>query len=255
MDNLNIIEQDGVIIPLESHWNNVAISVSGGADSALLAYLLSYYISENNLSINIHFTSNIRMWETRPWQRYDSIKVFDYIKNCFPTLNYYRHEHFIPPELETANMGEIIPYFTGEKKGGDSISTFSFATYICKRENIDSWFAALTKNPPTNFSGSPSDRNTEENRAVKTPVEYYNNILISHPFCHKSKDWIIKQYINLDILDLLEQTRSCEGDKNSSPEIFENLDFYSYNPYDIIPTCEKCFWCEERNWALKQNGL
>lgn len=254
-DNLSFFELDGIEMPFDHSWNNIGISVSGGADSALLSYILSKYITDNNLAINLHFISNIRMWETRPWQRYDSLNVFNYIKKLFPNLNYYRHENFIPPELETANIGKIIPHFTGELKGGDSISTFSFVNYICNREKIDSWFAALTKNPDQDFSETPDDRNSKDLDNVKNPVELFNNIILAHPFCNTSKDWVIKQYKELDILELLELTRSCEGDINSAPEVFEHLDFYSYTPFDPVPTCGKCFWCLERDWALKQNNL
>jgi 3'-phosphoadenosine 5'-phosphosulfate sulfotransferase (PAPS reductase)/FAD synthetase len=44
---------DGVEIPFEHDWNIIAISVSGGADSALLAYLLCKYISDHNLKTDI----------------------------------------------------------------------------------------------------------------------------------------------------------------------------------------------------------
>jgi len=32
---------DGVIVPFDNKWKNIAIGLSGGADSALLAYMLS----------------------------------------------------------------------------------------------------------------------------------------------------------------------------------------------------------------------
>ena len=250
----NLLEHDGIIFPLNPNWKKIGISVSGGADSALLAYLLSYYIWKDDLNIEIHFISNIRMWETRPWQRYDSLKVYNRIKTLFPSLTYYRHENFIPPELETGSIGKIIPHSTGEKKGGDAICTFSFAKYICVKENLNAWFAALTKNPPKDLDNAPTDRNnqTKNDRRI---IESYKDIWILHPFCDISKDWVLKQYKDLDIIDLFEITRSCEGDKNSAPEIFNNLDFYSYKPFDPVPTCGKCFWCLERDWALKQNNL
>ena len=51
---------DGVDIPFEKHWENIAISVSGGADSALLAYLICSLISNDT---TVHIISHTRMWK------------------------------------------------------------------------------------------------------------------------------------------------------------------------------------------------
>jgi len=51
---------DGVEIPLNKDWQRIGISLSGGADSALLAY----FIMENT-SADIYFTTQIRMWKTK----------------------------------------------------------------------------------------------------------------------------------------------------------------------------------------------
>ena len=54
----NVVEFDGVYLPINPSWKNIAISLSGGADSALLAYL----ICSNLKNVNVHVISNIRMW-------------------------------------------------------------------------------------------------------------------------------------------------------------------------------------------------
>jgi hypothetical protein len=50
----------------------------------------------------------------------------------------------------------------------------------------------------------------------------------------------------LKITDLLNITRSCEGE-------FEGIDYKTYIKGQLIPTCGKCFWCKEREWAIEQN--
>jgi hypothetical protein len=57
------------------------------------------------------------------------------------------------------------------------------------------------------------------------------------------KDWIIRQYINNNIGELLEITRSCEGE-------FDNINYTNYIPYQRVSTCGKCFWCKEREWGI-----
>lgn len=53
------------------------------------------------------------------------------------------------------------------------------------------------------------------------------------------KNQIIKEYLNLGIKDLLDTTRSCEGE-------FEGLNYKNYIPYQEVPVCGNCFWCKER---------
>ena len=66
------------------------------------------------------------------------------------------------------------------------------------------------------------------------------------------KDWIIDQYYKNDVVDLLETTRSCEGDINSDPLLFAELDYTTYKKNSKVPECGKCYWCLERNWATEK---
>ena len=78
------------------------------------------------------------------------------------------------------------------------------------------------------------------------------NMLASHPFRFIDKSWIIQQYKKYDILDLLELTRSCEGDQQDNPEVFKDLSYKTYISGQVVPTCGTCFWCKERAWAIEQ---
>lgn len=253
--DLSFLDEPAVTLPFNNKWKSIGVSVSGGADSALLAYLLSKHIYYYQLPIKINFISNIRMWETRPWQRYDSIRIFNTIKSLFPSLTYKRYENFVAPEIETGTIGKIIPNSKGDLKGGDQISTFSFANYICRLEKIDAWYAGITKNPPIDFNGAPDDRNNDFEGSIKEIVTNHKDLFIIHPFKFESKDKLINLYKKLDLLDLLSKTRSCEGDTTSAPEIFNGLDFDTYIPDQFVPVCGKCFWCKEREWAMKKNNL
>ena len=68
---------------------------------------------------------------------------------------------------------------------------------------------------------------------------------VLHPFVHISKDLIVKQYIDHNIQELFQITRSCEGE-------FNNLDYKNYVPGQTVPTCGQCFWCKEREWAFEK---
>jgi len=67
---------------------------------------------------------------------------------------------------------------------------------------------------------------------------------VHHPFVNVQKDWIVRRYIENNINDLFNITRSCEGE-------FKNLNYTNYTPYQTVPTCGTCFWCLEREWGIK----
>jgi hypothetical protein len=70
--------------------------------------------------------------------------------------------------------------------------------------------------------------------------------IVSHPFRFVDKSWVLAQYRQLDIMDLFDLTRSCEGE-------FENINYETYIPGQYVPICGECFWCKERKWAIDES--
>ena len=222
-------------LQIDPNWKRIGISLSGGADSALLSYLIL-----KNTDADIYFTTQVRMWKTRPWQRYIAQDVVAWFKERFN--NRIEHiEGFIPPEMEEPHTTYITDEY-GMSKPGNRIILRSHNEYISHLYNFDSWFSAVNQNPPIKFDGALEDRD------IATIPEYdtHLGITICHPFVHTTKDWIIKKYDEENILDLLNITRSCEGE-------FEGLDYTTYTPGQSVPICGECFWCKEREWAIEQN--
>jgi len=233
---------DQVEIPIHSKWSRIGISVSGGADSALLAYLIC-----SNTDADIIITNQIRCWKTRPWQEYVADTVISYLQSKFSNIKYVE-KNFIPPDLEWGRNGPNIIDEYGKLKSGNQIILRSFNEYIGHKYNLDAWFAAINKNPSIDIPGALEDRN----QGHVSPAMTHMGISVYHPFVHIMKDWIIKQYYNLKIEGLLALTRSCEGDKIDYPHIFNDLDYTTYTPGQIVPTCGECFWCKEREWGIEQ---
>ena len=85
-------------------------------------------------------------------------------------------------------------------------------------------------------------------------VSLYFNYWQCMPFIATEKDWVVKQYRDLDILDFYTTTRSCEGDgRDGGPLLGKDYWWYKYNMDQPVETCGKCFWCVERKWAEDQN--
>lgn len=238
---------DGVEIPFDKSWNAIAISLSGGADSTLLAYILCNIITEENLNIQVHIISHVRMWKTRPWQGHDSKRIFDWLSKKFTNIKFIRHENFIPPAMEWYNTAYIIKDEYGKMTAGDIIELQSYAEYICFYNNIDAYYNAVTRNPKNvDFKGMDKrDVDPNEDNQHLMLMTHMGKIA-SHPFRFTEKSWILSQYRKLNLMELFDITRSCEGE-------FEWLDYQSYKYGQIVPTCGECFWCKERAWAVDQS--
>lgn len=231
-----MMQIDSVIIPFKQSWKRIGVSLSGGADSALLAYLLLH-----NSNAQFYFTTQIRMWKTRPWQRYVALDVVNWFREKFPN-NIVHLENFVPPEMEEPNTTYITDEY-GRSKPGNRIILRAYNEYVAHTYKLDAWYAGVNLNPKENFQGALKDRNT-----ATIPVQLeHMGIPVIHPFVNVQKDWIIRQYLNYGIGDLLEITRSCEGE-------FDGLDYTNYKPYQPVPVCGTCFWCKEREWGI-QNAL
>jgi 7-cyano-7-deazaguanine synthase in queuosine biosynthesis len=239
---------DNLSVPFNSNWNNVAISLSGGADSTLLAFLICNEIIQKNLNhITVHIISHKRCWKTKPWQEYDSLKIYNWLSRHFSKVNFQRHTNFIAPDLEYAHTGPSITDEYRKTVSGDNIQIRAFAEYICHVHNIDAYYNAVTRNPKNvSFTGMP-ERDIEPNESNQhLAIMKHMGRWAVHPFRFVEKSWIIKQYYKLEIEDLLHATRSCEGE-------IPGIDFQSYTPYQYVPVCGECFWCKEREWAIEQN--
>lgn len=239
---------DGVKIPFDTTWRSIAISVSGGADSALLAYLVCSIIRQQDIEpFTVHIISHTRMWKTRPWQSQDSLTVFRWLQGEFSHITFKRHTNFIAPELEYGNIGASLTDEYGKSVSGDNIEQRAFAEYICHQHDVNAYYNAVTRNPRgVDFAGMPSRdiEPSESNQHLEIMTHMGRWAL--HPFRFVEKDWVVKQYHRLKIEDLFNLTRSCEGE-------FENINYETYTPGQFVPECGNCFWCKERAWAIEQN--
>lgn len=239
---------DGVNIPLED-WDNIAISISGGADSAILTYLLCDLIIKNKYSTKVHLINNTRMWKLKPWQQYDAERVLTYLENKFPSIQMIRHHNLIAPELEYGNSGKCLKDEYGKDVSGDNIQIRSFAEFVSFHYNVKCHYNAVTHNPLVKLPGAMVERDVRKDGSNEhLEFMYHMGIIASHPLRFVDKSWVVKQYIENDIMDLFDLTRSCEG-------TIDGLDYRTYVPYQHVRECEKCFWCMERNWAKGVNGV
>ena len=236
-----------VNIPFDPNWKSIAISVSGGADSALLAYMLCELAKDHNTTI--HIINHVRMWKTRPWQQHDADQVYNWLFQRFYHTTFKRHTNFIAPEIEYGNIGPNLTDEYGKKVSGDNIQQRAYAEFICNKHDIQAYYNAVTRNPRLALFNGMRERDVEPSEDNKH-LEYMIHMgrVASHPFRFVDKSWVLSQYKKLEIMDLFEITRSCEGE-------FAGIDYTTYKPGQLVPTCGECFWCKEREWAKDVSGI
>jgi hypothetical protein len=230
-------------VPFNKNWKNIAISVSGGCDSALLTYMLCQQIENTK----VHIINNIRCWKSKPWQQVDFKRVLDWLKDRFPNIEFLVHTNFVPPELEWGDNGRTITDEYGKLVSGDTLELRAWAEYVCHHNDVDAYYNGVTRNPKgVDFGGMPTrdiDKN-EDNKHLEYMIHMGKHVY--HPFRFIDKSEIVKMYIELNIQEFFLLTRSCEG-------VFAGLDYTTYTPGQYVPMCNECFWCKERSWAIEQS--
>lgn len=237
----------GVYVPFPNNKEDILVSSSGGADSALLVYILAKHITTNNLKIKIHMLQFERMWKTRPWQIKIAEHVFNTLSSMFPTVEFIRHTYAVSIEVECKKIGDV--------EFGQVLVMDDILEKTCYMNNVTVAYNATTCNPMgvTLVSEIPSRNFTyddiNDDNVISLLHSWRDDFVFANPFIFIDKSWIIKQYKDNNILSLLNATRSCEGEYNN-----KNYKTWDGN-FEKLEDCNSCFWCAERNWALDKNEL
>lgn len=207
----------------------IGVSMSGGADSSMLCYLLAKQIKKQNLDIIIHPIS--ARFSVRPWSHDRAKNVVDFIISNLDCPEIFGQHYFFNVSDE-----ECQSDYEKEKHFSHIIG------FLLQNNMIDHLFSGKTKNPSQKVMDTFIDKNPQKDRNNPTKKNIYKAPVETVPWAMVDKRLIMSQYQKYDLINtLLPITRSCEGDnlitKNFTKE------------------CGKCWWCEERKWALEQvNG-
>ena len=260
-----LFDIDGFLYPFDPTWKRIGVNLSGGADSALGTSILCDLIEKHNLDTEIFVITNVRVWNNRPWAAPISVEVYNKIKSMFPNVTMQRIQNFIPPEIEEGAIGLIEQL----NSSGDRIATQSFNRFLIYTHKLEAVYNFITNNPTDDelrHRSKPWDRMWNKKKLADTskcPQFFYpldeGGPALCGPWKFIKKDFIIGEYIKRGWQDLLDTTRSCEGDKILFPDgPFEDFTTYTHG-VSKLPVCSEvtndpergCYWCAERNWAKK----
>ena len=215
--------QGDIRIYMPGDWT-IIMKLSGGSDSAILAYMLAKYRHDFNPNLKFVFVSSVN--RNLPYQYEFAKKVVEYIDSVYP-LGDYVHLH-------------------NENRGGEFYkqdqNTLTFPLHQQYNEKTLQW-VGITCNPPVNEM-KKFGMYTDERVIERDPENNHNWVVheqerapgiykFNRPFINHDKRGVAELYTTLGVLDdLFPLTRSCEEPT-----------------HDFSKHCGKCWFCLERKWG------
>lgn len=200
-----------------------AINVSGGADSALMLYIL---MSNVNETIHILTLGNSRRGR----------------KNVRAAMN------VVEKCIQLTGNHNIIHYNNYTNVQSDETL---FEMCMRYKDTIDVLYAGMTMNPPLdvtqkfNLAVTEKHRNPGQKKSNYVEIPSWPEKIFYMPWVNIDKRTIASLYEELNILEeLFPLTRSCEYDPMDK--------FFVENKTDDpgMGHCGECWWCEERQWGF-----
>lgn len=201
---------------------NILCNISGGADSALLAYLVVDYCDKYIPDAKIQFVT------------------------CANPIKGWYHAKFANRVLEailkhtstTVIDGHYVFYREDQTRDIIKVVEHDFI----KRGLATTCFNALTQNPPLHEESLLEGRfELRDPGHDRVPFNEFNiegvDIEYHLPFIKTDKRMVAHIYRELDLGWLYESTRSCEQHMTK-------------NDNDMELHCGECWWCKERMWAF-----
>lgn len=221
-----------LVTPMGFPISTMGVWVSGGADSALMLYLLCKQIKLDNLQIKVQ-TSTVDY--KRPYQNigYNIVKKVQEILECDDTI--LEPQVYNPPGDTVWTPDELKQQFK-------DINRVNFTN-----RHIQLLYTGTTLNPPVTVQeqfeyGVLHDIEAIRGRDVVKQIEKYQvheidnqtfEFIEIRPFLETDKQAIGELYKEHNLMDnLFPITRSCE-DLNT-----------------VTGHCGHCWWCEERLWGF-----
>lgn len=216
--------------------NDINVSVSGGADSALMLWMIFKEFSEKNIQKNLLVST---MWASKsirdgmPSNLQAANDVVKYVSGCFPDVKYKRFIYH--------SDINFIPYQTQEKK--TEYKKIKLKEDKKFHNEMQKQFDTLplhiwgeTSNPEKGDRVAfKMDNSREYRRDPGNPFleqKFMNNRSRWAPFIKFTKRFLSEIYKEYHLMDLFALTESCVGLNTKG-----------------LP-CKQCWWCNEKYWAF-----
>lgn len=214
-----ILNENSIVI---SFWENIkqrkpAIALSGGADSAILLYLLCQQDVDSIRPYFLHRTNKPNFYEPPK-------KIIKFMQDQFPNVN-----------LHNLEISDVT-----QREQDITVTNFEMTTHMEEKFKCDIFLTGSTANPPPAVFGEENDnRETERDyyrEVLFTKPDASGNRLFYRPFSNVNKKFISNLYKKYDLMEtLFPLTLSCTATETTKHCQSDN-----------------CWWCKERYWAFNR---
>lgn len=197
----------------------LGVSMSGGADSTMLCYLLAKTIKKRDLQITIQPYSGYDTWA--PLDSKGVIEIVQYIQNKFPTVDIQW-----PISTVFDTNGDFEPK-------DKNMYIRPLIDKLVTHNVVDLVMNGISMGPPLEVQQTFTDLDNKINVRRLPGYHLWNEVERASdnlaPFKYVDKRFIIQCYKDFNRKELLEMTNSCTAPQGN---------------------CGECWWCQERSWAI-----
>lgn len=210
-----ILEHDGIEVdffdkfPRDLH--KVGIFLSGGADSALILYLLVKMADERNQELKIYPINGFEVTSPDCDSEKAAKSIIEFIRNNTSTDRI--HDLYVHPMIQESKH----KYYYIKPA----------LLYLRKKYNFYEFILGTSQGMPGDERPTIHEGTITGNNLIETS-EKYDDVLL--PWARVNKKFIAAQYNKLGLKKLSDITNSCIVN-SSTP-------------------CKECWWCKERYWAF-----
>ena len=198
------------------------VKISGGADSAIVSYMLAKYRHEVDNTISFIFATSVA--EPKAYQALFASQIIKWINQVYP-LGEYEHR-------------------TNNNLGGDDYEVGQERLTNPIMLQVDQMWTGITCNPPMEVmeqekreNAIVSERNVQVEHAItqdKPLSGPHGGFLFNGPLMNTDKKGVAELYDILGVRDtLFPLTRSCE-----------------HHTKNFTHHCGECWFCWEREWGF-----
>lgn len=217
-------------------YKDLGFNLSGGADSALLLYLLVKQIRHNNLDVNIHVITGSYAFRGYSTQR-ASNRVLEFILDKFQAHDVIKTNYQFYKDLRrdddfhqiwddwwrSKRIDLMVNAITSMPKDLDATVVNARGIEVKLYEDPDA--------PTSRFA-------FDNNLTLQFKAQPYKSDAAWHPLINVDKKFVHHLYTEFKLLeDLYPLTYSCES---RTPDNCNNFTIH----------CNDCWWCLERKWAF-----